>query len=54
MPDPSPDDLSPGGKGPAEGARGPTEGAPATVDPEESHVGAAGDPAEGARDDGEG
>lgn len=50
MPDLSPDDLSPAGKDPAEGARGDSEGAPAVVDPEESHLGAAGDPAEGAPD----
>ena len=45
---PDPDELQPGGKDPAEGAPGPTEGAPAAEHPEESHLGEAGDPAEGA------
>ena len=45
--DPQPDDLQPGGKDPAEGARGPTDGATPAEHPEESHLGEAGDPAEG-------
>ncbi|MBE7217608.1 MAG: hypothetical protein INR64_03970 [Caulobacteraceae bacterium] len=45
------DELTPAGKDPAEGARGPEEGAPAVVDVDESHLGAAGDPAEGAREE---
>ena len=50
MADPRKDELTPTGKDPAEGARGPEEGAPAVVDLEESHLGAAGDPAEGPRE----
>ena len=51
MPEPDddlrPDALQPGGKDPAEGARGASEkGAPGDH-PEESHLGDAGDPAEG-------
>ena len=45
--DAEPDELQPGGKDPAEGARGPSRGAPADAHPEESHLGDAGDPAEG-------
>ena len=45
---PDPDDLQPGGKDPAEGApEGEGEGAPHGEHPEESHLGEAGDPAEG-------
>ena len=46
---PDPDTLQPGGKDPAEGARDPAEGQEAGDHPEESHLGEAGDPAEGAR-----
>ena len=47
----SKDDLSPGAKDPAEGARKPDDGARPEAGPsgqEESHLGAGGDPAEGA------
>ena len=47
-PQPAPDELAPGAKDPAEGARGRSDGAPPVADPDESHLGAAGDPAEGA------
>ncbi len=46
-PDLEPDELQPGGKDPAEGARTPSGGAPAAEHPENSHLGEAGDPAEG-------
>ncbi len=45
------DDLSPGAKDPAEGARKPDEAVEHEAGPssqEESHLGAGGDPAEGA------
>ena len=42
-----PDELQPGGKAPAEGGRGASPGAAAAEHPEESHLGEAGDPAEG-------
>jgi hypothetical protein len=47
MLDPKLDDLSPSAKDPAEGARGAPDGAPPVNAPEESHLGAGGDPAEG-------
>jgi hypothetical protein len=44
------DDLTPAGKDPAEGApAGASSGAPPVDAPEESHLGPAGDPAEGGR-----
>ena len=43
---PDPDTLQPAGKDPAEGAREPSE-TPDGDHPEESHLGEAGDPAEG-------
>ena len=45
--DVEPDELQPGGKDPAEGARDPSPRTPAAEHPEESHLGEAGDPAEG-------
>ena len=47
---PDPDTLQPGGKDPAEGPRDPAEAPQAGEQPQESHLGDAGDPAEGARD----
>ncbi len=45
---PDPDDLSPAGRDPAEGGAPEGDDGPAPVDaPEESHLGEAGDPAEG-------
>jgi hypothetical protein len=45
--EPNKDDLTPAGKDPAEGPAGPSTGAPSVNAPEDSHLGPAGDPAEG-------
>ena len=46
------DDLSPANKDPVEGARNGNDAADhSRPDPKESHLGAAGDPAEGKTDD---
>lgn len=50
MSEPELNPLSPAGKEPAEGARHPGQGAPSQGPIEESHLGAAGDPAEGKPD----
>jgi len=50
MAEPRTDELKPTGKDPAEGARARPDGAPPVEHPEESHLGDAGDPAEGPRD----
>lgn len=47
MTEPRKDDLTPGAKEPAEGARDGSKPAPSVTAPEESHLGPAGDPAEG-------
>lgn len=44
---PEPDDLQPGGKDPAEGARDADAEPHDAAHPENSHLGEAGDPAEG-------
>lgn len=47
MADPKTDDLNPGAKDPVEGAKDESEGAPDVDAPEQSHLGPAGNPAEG-------